>query len=62
VDANFLAGLVARHIVDMHDARQMARALAYDLVKETYRLADRPNDNRGGAKPARAGRGQEIGR
>jgi glucuronate isomerase len=42
VDANFLAGLVARHIVDMADARQMARALAYDLVKETYRLADRP--------------------
>jgi glucuronate isomerase len=38
VDANFLAGLVARHIVDMSDAREMARALAYDLVKETYRL------------------------
>lgn len=42
VDANFLGGLVARHIVDMADARQMARALAYDLVRETYRLADRP--------------------
>jgi glucuronate isomerase len=40
VDANFLGGLVARHIVDMSDARQMARALAYDLVKETYRLPD----------------------
>jgi glucuronate isomerase len=39
VDANFLAGLVARHVVDMSDAREMARALAYDLVKETYRLA-----------------------
>ncbi|HEX6925223.1 MAG TPA: glucuronate isomerase [Longimicrobiaceae bacterium] len=39
VDANFLAGLVARHIVDMSDAREMARALAYDLAKETYRLA-----------------------
>lgn len=38
VDANFLAGLVARHVVDMSDAREMARALAYDLVKETYRL------------------------
>jgi glucuronate isomerase len=38
VDANFLAGLVARHIVDMSDARRMARALAYDLVKETYKL------------------------
>lgn len=39
VDANFLAGQVARHIIDMHDAREMARALAYDLAKETYRLA-----------------------
>jgi glucuronate isomerase len=38
VDANFLAGLVARHVVDMSDAREMARALAYDLAKETYRL------------------------
>ena len=38
VDANFLAGLVARHVVDMSDARVMARALAYDLAKETYRL------------------------
>jgi glucuronate isomerase len=38
VDANFLGGLVSRHIIDLSDARQMARALAYDLVKETYRL------------------------
>jgi glucuronate isomerase len=37
-DANFLARLVARHVVDMSDARRMARALAYDLVKETYKL------------------------
>lgn len=41
VDANFLGGLVARHIVDISDARQMARALAYDLVMETYRLGER---------------------
>ncbi|MBW3629873.1 MAG: glucuronate isomerase [Gemmatimonadetes bacterium] len=41
VDANFLAGLVARHIVDLDDAREMARALAYDLARETYRL-DQP--------------------
>lgn len=46
VDANFLGGLVARHIVDMHDARRMAHALAYDLVKETYKL--------GGPKPSAA--------
>jgi len=38
VDANFLAGLVARHVIDTSDARRMARALAYDLAKETYRL------------------------
>ena len=38
VDANYLAGLVARHIIDEDDARRMARALAYDLVKETYNL------------------------
>ena len=38
MDANFLGGLVARHIVDMTDAREMARALAYDLVKETYKF------------------------
>jgi glucuronate isomerase len=39
IDANYLAGLVARHCIDMADARRMARDLAYFLVKETYRLA-----------------------
>jgi glucuronate isomerase len=38
LDANFLAGLVARHMVDVGEALEMARALAYDLVCETYRL------------------------
>ena len=38
VDANYLAGLVARHVVDLDDARAMARALAYELAKEAYRL------------------------
>jgi glucuronate isomerase len=38
VDANWLAGLVARHVVDAEEAREMARALAYDLARETYRL------------------------
>ncbi len=38
VDSNYLAGLVARHIIDMSDARRMSRALAYDLVKESYNL------------------------
>ena len=47
VDANWLAGLVARHVVTMDDAREMARALAYELARETYKL-DAP-----AAEPAR---------
>jgi glucuronate isomerase len=38
VDSNFLAGLVARHIIDMEEARTMSHALAYDLVKKAYKL------------------------
>ena len=38
VDSNFLAGLVARHIVSMDEALIMSKALAYDLVKKAYRL------------------------
>jgi glucuronate isomerase len=38
VDANYLAGLVARHVIDMPDATEMANALAYDLAKRAYRL------------------------
>jgi glucuronate isomerase len=38
MDANWLAGMVARHIVDKGEAREMARALAYDLAREAYRL------------------------
>ncbi|MFQ5772183.1 MAG: glucuronate isomerase [bacterium] len=38
IDANYLAGLVARHIIDMSDARTMSHALAYDLVKKAYHL------------------------
>jgi glucuronate isomerase len=38
VDANWLARLVARHIVSLDTAHEMARAMAYDLVKEAYRL------------------------
>jgi glucuronate isomerase len=39
MDANYLGGLVARHVIDETDARRMARALAYELVKTTYRLS-----------------------
>jgi glucuronate isomerase len=38
VDANWLGGLVARHIIDLAEAREMGRALAYDLVRDTYKL------------------------
>ena len=38
VDANYLGGLVARHVIGMTDAREMAKALAYDLAKSAYRL------------------------
>lgn len=34
----WLAGLVARAIVDEQDAVEMARALAYDLAKKAYKL------------------------
>ena len=40
VDANYLAGLVARHVIALDDGRRMARALAYDLAKQTYKLGD----------------------
>ena len=38
VDANWLAGLVARHVIDIGEAREMAAALAYGLAKDAYRL------------------------
>ena len=44
VDANWLAGMVARHQIDLADARGMARALAYDLVRHTYKLDRRTYD------------------
>jgi glucuronate isomerase len=39
VDSGFLAGLVARHIIDMEDAEQMIVDLSYNLAVDTYRLA-----------------------
>jgi glucuronate isomerase len=39
VDASYLGGLVARHIVSMREASEMAKAMAYDLAKRAYRLA-----------------------
>jgi glucuronate isomerase len=41
VSANWLAGLVARSIVDLDDAREMAIDLAYRLAKRGYKLEDK---------------------
>ena len=38
MDAEYLAGLVARHIVGIEDAREMAYQLANGLVKKAYKL------------------------
>ena len=38
VQANWLARLVSRHLIDVTDAHALARALAYDLAKQSYRL------------------------
>ncbi|HWH52248.1 MAG TPA: glucuronate isomerase [Gemmatimonadaceae bacterium] len=57
VDANYLGGLVARGIVDLDDAREMARALAYDLARETYRIASAPVPRSGEQAPVRASSG-----
>lgn len=43
VDANFLASLVARHLIDLRDARHIARTLAYELAKDTYKLNTDPS-------------------
>ncbi len=39
-EANWIAGLVARGIVDMTDAAEMIYASAYELAKRGYRLGD----------------------
>lgn len=36
--ADWLAGLLIRHIIDEDDAQEMITALAYDLAKTTYKL------------------------
>lgn len=55
VDANWLGGLVARHIIDLSDAREMGRALAYDLARETYGFAGVASP---GAKPGQKERAE----
>ena len=38
VQANWLARLVARHLIDLSDGHAFAQALAYGFAKESYRL------------------------
>jgi len=38
VSANWVAGLVTRHLIDMDDAREMMAELAVDLARHTYHL------------------------
>ncbi len=38
VDSNYLATLVATHRIELNTAREMGKALAYDLVKSAYNL------------------------
>ena len=41
MDANWLAGLVVRGIVDSDDAREMILDTAYRLAKRAYKFDDR---------------------
>jgi glucuronate isomerase len=39
VDANWIANLVVRSVIDMDDAAEMVRAAAYELARGAYKLA-----------------------
>lgn len=54
VDANYLGRLVARHVIDIDDARVLARAMAYELARDTYRLGS-PAEPRKFRAPAAMG-------
>ncbi len=38
IDSNFLAGLTAKHIIEIDEAKKLSHALAYGLVKKAYKL------------------------
>lgn len=40
VDSNFLADLVARHIIEEEEAASLVVDMSYNLVRETYRMED----------------------
>ena len=52
VDANWLGGLVARHLIEMDEAHAMGRALAYELARDTYNFGTASSDNGARAKGA----------
>jgi glucuronate isomerase len=55
VDANWLGGLVARHVVEMDEAQSMGRALAYELARDTYNFGPPARDDLGTSRSALAG-------
>lgn len=38
IDANYLGGLIAKHIIDMDEGRRIIKDLTYNLVKKAYKL------------------------
>ena len=52
VDANWLGGLVARHLIEMDEAHAMGRALAYELARDTYNFGATASENGAGTRPA----------
>jgi glucuronate isomerase len=38
IDSNYLAELVAKHIISLEDAFVIAKDLAYNLVKKAYKF------------------------
>ena len=52
VDANWLGGLVARHLIELDEAHAMGRALAYELARNTYNFGPASADDGVGARGA----------
>jgi glucuronate isomerase len=52
VDATWLGGMVARHLVEMDEAQAMGRALAYELARDTYNFGSASSDDGMGSKSA----------
>ena len=38
IDSNYLAELLAKHMVSMNEALQIAKDLTYNLVRQAYKL------------------------